>query len=88
MLALPGLPLSPWVATTPATSYPKLDRDLKVETAVIGGGIVGLTTAFALTRAGRAVAVIEALRVGQQVTGRSTAKITSQHGLIYRYQPG
>jgi hypothetical protein len=29
------------------------------------------------------VAVVEALRVGRQVTGRSTAKITSQHSLIY-----
>jgi glycine/D-amino acid oxidase-like deaminating enzyme/nitrite reductase/ring-hydroxylating ferredoxin subunit len=31
------------------------------------------------------VAVIEALRVGRQVTGRSSAKITSQHSLIYRH---
>jgi glycine/D-amino acid oxidase-like deaminating enzyme/nitrite reductase/ring-hydroxylating ferredoxin subunit len=28
--------------------------------------------------------VLEALQVGQQVTGRSTAKVTSQHGLIYQ----
>jgi glycine/D-amino acid oxidase-like deaminating enzyme/nitrite reductase/ring-hydroxylating ferredoxin subunit len=31
------------------------------------------------------VAVLEARRVGRQVTGRSTAKITSQHALIYRH---
>ena len=29
--------------------------------------------------------IIEALRVGRQVTGRSSAKITSQHSLIYRH---
>jgi hypothetical protein len=36
-----------------------------------------------LASAGLSVAVVEALRVGRQVTGRSTAKITSQHSLIY-----
>ena len=28
--------------------------------------------------------VLEARQIGAQVTGRSTAKITSQHALIYR----
>jgi glycine/D-amino acid oxidase-like deaminating enzyme len=31
------------------------------------------------------VTVLEARRVGRQVTGRSTAKVTSQHTLIYKY---
>jgi glycine/D-amino acid oxidase-like deaminating enzyme len=29
--------------------------------------------------------VLEARRVGRQVTGRSTAKLTSQHSLIYQH---
>jgi glycine/D-amino acid oxidase-like deaminating enzyme len=52
---------------------------------VIGAGIVGLTTVYLLTEAGLSVTVLEARRVGRQVTGRSTAKITSQHSLIYRH---
>jgi glycine/D-amino acid oxidase-like deaminating enzyme/nitrite reductase/ring-hydroxylating ferredoxin subunit len=47
-------------------------------------GIVGLSAALVLLRGGHRVAVLEALQVGRQVTGRSTAKITSQHGLIYQ----
>lgn len=54
-----------------------------METVVVGAGIVGLTTAFCLCQFDRSVAVVEALRTGEQVTGRSTAKITTQHGLIY-----
>ena len=38
-----------------------------------------------LAQAGLSVAVLEARRIGRQVTGRSTAKITCQHGLIYRH---
>ena len=80
---LPGEARSCWVASAPPTSYPRYERSDRTEIAVVGGGIVGLTTACLLARAGRAVTVLEALSVGQQVTGRSTAKITTQHALVY-----
>jgi glycine/D-amino acid oxidase-like deaminating enzyme/nitrite reductase/ring-hydroxylating ferredoxin subunit len=75
-----------WVATVAgrAPDYPSLDGDIEVDVAIVGGGIVGLTAAELLRRTGARVAVIEALKLGQQVTGRSTAKVTSQHGLIYQ----
>jgi glycine/D-amino acid oxidase-like deaminating enzyme len=38
-----------------------------------------------LTQAGLSVTVLEGCRIGRQVTGRSTAKVTAQHALIYRY---
>lgn len=82
---LPGKNESCWTATSPATSYPPLEDSIHSETVVVGGGIVGLTAALRLCEAGRSVVVLEGLRVGRQVTGRSTAKITTQHGLIYRY---
>ena len=72
-----------WTATVKPTGYPQLDGSIHAETVVVGAGIVGLTTALRLCEAGRSVIVLDALHVGRQVTGRSTAKITTQHGLIY-----
>jgi glycine/D-amino acid oxidase-like deaminating enzyme len=83
--ALPGKADCCWSATAPPSSYPRLARAASVDVAVVGAGIVGLTTAYLLARAGLSVAVLEARRVGRQVTGRSTAKVTSQHSLIYRH---
>ena len=80
---LPGRPVSLWLATTPETGYPALDRDISVDVAVLGGGITGIATAYLLKQAGASVAVIEAGRVVESVTGNTTAKITSLHGLIY-----
>src|SRR5690606_13144260 len=47
-------------------------------------GIVGLSAAERLCAEGKSVVVLEALRVASQVTARSTAKVTSQHGLRYK----
>src|SRR5262245_6837936 len=82
---IPGTADCCWTATTPGTSYPPLRRQARTDVVIIGAGIVGLTAAYALCRANVSVTVLEALRVGRQVTGRSSAKITSQHSLIYRH---
>lgn len=80
---LPGKAESYWVATTQESNYPALPGDIRVDVAIIGGGIVGITSAFILKEAGVSVAVIEADRVLKGTTGHTTAKITSQHDLIY-----
>ncbi len=76
-------PLSYWMASTPGTGYPVLNEDLKVDIAIIGGGIAGILSAYLLSKEGLKLAVIEADRILQGTTGHTTAKITSQHGLIY-----
>ncbi|HOE71645.1 MAG TPA: FAD-dependent oxidoreductase [Deltaproteobacteria bacterium] len=81
---LPGRPVTLWLDTTPETDYPALDRDLKVDTLVVGGGIAGLTTALMLQQAGMTTAVIDFRRIVSGVTGHTTAKITSLHGIVYR----
>jgi glycine/D-amino acid oxidase-like deaminating enzyme/nitrite reductase/ring-hydroxylating ferredoxin subunit len=70
-----------WLAAEPAPRPGTLSAT--VDVAVIGGGIAGLTAALLLQRAGRSVALVEARRIGAQVTGHTTAKITSLHTLIY-----
>ena len=78
-----GKQLSFWIDTTPRTNFPTLKDDTAVDVAILGGGIVGLTAAVLLKRLGKTVAVIEARRVAEGVTGHTTAKVTSQHRLIY-----
>ena len=75
--------ISLWIGTTPETTYPPLSGEVTVDVAVIGAGITGLSTAALLKRAGARVAVIEAGRVASGVTGYTTAKVSSLHGLTY-----
>ena len=72
-----------WMASTTNIDYPGLDQDIKVDTAIVGGGITGILCAYWLNKAGVKTAIIEADRILQGTTGHTTAKITSQHSLIY-----
>lgn len=72
-----------WVDSVPAPRFSAFEEGVAVDVVVVGGGIAGITTALLLKRGGRRVAVLEARKVAQQVTGRTTAKVTSLHGLIY-----
>ncbi len=75
---------SVWIQTGPAQpEHPELDAGARADVAVIGGGIVGITTALLLAEAGARVVLIEAARLAHGVSGSTTAKVTSQHGLIY-----
>jgi glycine/D-amino acid oxidase-like deaminating enzyme len=84
-MQLPGKRECCWPATAGVTSYAKLKHSGSTDVAIVGAGIVGLTAAYLLTRAGLSVTVLEARQIGRQVTRRSTAKVTSQHTLIYRH---
>lgn len=72
-----------WLASTYKTNYPALENDIKVDVAIAGGGITGITSAYMLKKEGLRVALIDAGRILQGATGHTTAKLTSQHSLIY-----
>jgi glycine/D-amino acid oxidase-like deaminating enzyme/nitrite reductase/ring-hydroxylating ferredoxin subunit len=82
---LPGKSESFWIDTASETRFPPLQNELFVDVAILGGGIAGLTAAVLLREAGRTGAVIVADRVVRRVSGRTTAKITSAHGIVYRH---
>jgi len=63
--------------------FSPLRGEKRAEALVIGGGITGLLAAYFLKRKGASPVVIEAGRIAGGVTKRTTAKITSQHNLIY-----
>ena len=72
-----------WEEDCPGHRFPTLEGEIDVDVAIIGGGIVGVSAARALKDRGLTVALVEARRVGHGVSGKATAKVTSQHGLRY-----
>ncbi|MBP1975070.1 glycine/D-amino acid oxidase-like deaminating enzyme [Cohnella thailandensis] len=76
-------PESYWLASAERPVFRKLDGTVTVDTAVIGAGIAGITTAYLLAKEGKNVALVTAGRIMNGTTGHTTAKVTAQHGLIY-----
>jgi glycine/D-amino acid oxidase-like deaminating enzyme len=76
-------PASVWHDGVDTREFPALQGDAEVDLAVIGGGLVGLTTGLLARREGLRVAVLEARRIGSGTTGGTTGKVTAQHGARY-----
>lgn len=72
-----------WTENCTIAGFPPLDTDTKTDVLIIGGGMAGLLTAYNLQAAGISCLLIEADRICQGVTRNTTAKLTSQHGLVY-----
>lgn len=72
-----------WSESVEFDSYPELEKDLTVDTVVIGAGMAGILIANSLKQQGVEAVVIEADRVCSGQTKNTTAKITSQHADIY-----
>lgn len=72
-----------WSQTVEFPQFPPMDGDHKTDVLVIGGGIAGVLCAYSLQQAGVETILVEAERICSGTTCNTTAKITSQHGLVY-----
>ena len=72
-----------WADGIDLPTFPQLEQDLETGVLVIGGGLAGILCAWELDQRGADYALIEADRICRGVSRNTTAKITSQHGLIY-----
>lgn len=69
-------PKSLWAETAPPRRQaPPLRGAQEADTAIIGGGLTGLSAALHLARAGQKVIVIEAMAVGWGASGRNNGQV-------------
>lgn len=74
---------SVWSESNKFRKREALNKDIKTDVLVIGAGIAGILTAYMLKQKGRDVVLIDAAEIASGNTKNTTAKITSQHDLIY-----
>jgi glycine/D-amino acid oxidase-like deaminating enzyme len=72
-----------WQTTSDLPEFASLKKDIKTNVLIIGGGMSGILCAYMLKEAGVDYTLVEADKICSGITKNTTAKITSQHGLIY-----
>ncbi len=65
--------------------FTSLQEDIQVDVCIIGGGIAGLTAAYKLLQEGKRVALLERDTICSHTSAGTTGKVTSQHGILYKY---
>ena len=74
---------SVWTENIVLPHFETIEGDVETEVLIIGGGITGILCAYFLQERGIPYILVEGRSVCGGVTKNTTAKITSQHGLIY-----
>lgn len=75
-----------WIDSTKnLNNFNSLSSDISADVCIIGAGIFGLSCAYYLSKHGLKVVVVDKNNIAEKVSGHTTAKITSQHNLIYKY---
>lgn len=72
-----------WILSSNHNELESLNKDINTDLLIVGGGIVGLSTAYLLAKKGINCTLVDANKVGHGSSGRNTGKITSQHSIIY-----
>src|SRR5580698_358737 len=58
------------------TAYPRLQGEVSVDVAIIGGGFTGVATAVELSERGLKVALVEKHKIGWGASGRNGGQVT------------
>ncbi len=74
---------SVWVESGKSVKFDPLEKNIKTDVLIIGGGMAGILCAHMLKAAGVDFVLVEAKELCSGITKNTTAKITLQHGLIY-----
>ena len=74
---------SVWEQGSSCLGFENLKLDIKTDVLIIGGGMAGILCAYMLEQSGIPYVLVEARSICSGITKNTTAKITSQHGLIY-----
>lgn len=72
-----------WTRGVELPRFGALEGKISADACVIGGGLCGLLTAHFLREAGLSTVLLESGRIACGTSGRTTAKLTAQHGLCY-----
>lgn len=72
-----------WTETITLPHFPSLKGNTKTDVLIIGGGITGILCAYFLQQKGIRYLLVEGQTICSGVTKNTTAKITTQHSLIY-----
>jgi len=75
--------ISVWTHDSDLPHFEPLKGDIKTDVLIIGGGLAGVLCAYFLKQAGVNYVLVEGKTICSGITKNTTAKITSQHGLIY-----
>ena len=72
-----------WQKTTRKKAMPAIDKDMKTDIVIIGGGLAGISLAYQLKDSPYHIIVLEKDEIGSHTSGHTTAKLTVLHGLLY-----
>lgn len=73
-----------WTDSVELPEFNSLNKDTKTDVLIIGGGVCGILCAYYLHQAGVDYILVEGNEIASGITKNTTAKITLQHGLIYK----
>lgn len=73
-----------WQKTSQHPCFKQLNKDIKTDILIIGGGLSGISCAYQLKETGKQITIVEKNLLGSHTSGHTTAKITLLQGLIYQ----